>query len=81
MGREAPCEMAAFKDTNPETQQSTYSRWSVLEAPHSLPDGFYTVYCDDQRVPVRCEGGLWLAEESPMAPPIAPPESLGRRAS
>lgn len=81
MGREASCEMIVFKDTDPDTRHSTYSRWSVLEAPLSLPDGFYTAWCDGLRVPVRHEGGLWLAEEPPSAPPMTPPVSLPRRAS
>ena len=81
VGREAPCEMIVFKDTDPGARQPTYSRWSVLEAPPNLPDGFYTALCDDQEVPVRREGGLWLAEEPPMLPPVTPPVSLPRRAS
>ncbi|HTV14377.1 MAG TPA: hypothetical protein VME68_06660 [Acidobacteriaceae bacterium] len=67
MGREAHCEMIVFKDTDPDTRQPTYSRWSVLDAPRDLPDGLYTVWCDDQQVPVRCEGGLWIAVEPPLA--------------
>jgi hypothetical protein len=68
MGFEADCEMVAIRVTYPDRQKPTYSRWSVLDAPCDLPDGLYTVFCDDDNaVPVRREGGLWLAEESPLS--------------
>jgi hypothetical protein len=66
MGYEAGCEMVVIKDTHPDHRPPTYARWSVLDAPRDLPDGRYTAFCDDHPVPVRREGGLWLAEESPM---------------
>jgi hypothetical protein len=66
MGREAGCEMVAIRDKPPGSHRPRFSRWSVLDAPQDLPDGRYTVSFEDCMVPVRREGGLWLAEESPI---------------
>jgi hypothetical protein len=66
MGFEADCEMVAIKNTHPDNHRPVYTRWSVLDAPRDLPDGRYTVFFDDNAIPVRREGGLWLADESPM---------------
>ncbi|HTW47542.1 MAG TPA: hypothetical protein VMD92_06325 [Acidobacteriaceae bacterium] len=64
MGHEAGCEMVAIKDKPPDSPRPIYSRWSVIDAPRDLPDGRYTVSFENYTVPVRREGGLWLAEES-----------------
>jgi hypothetical protein len=64
MGCESGCEMVAIRDKRPDSPRPMYSRWSVLSAPSDLPDGCYTVSFEDFTVPVRREGGLWLAEES-----------------
>jgi hypothetical protein len=66
MGHEADCEMVAIRDTLSSSRPSVYTRWSVLDAPDDLPDGCYTVCFDGRAVPVRREGGLWLANEPPI---------------
>jgi hypothetical protein len=67
MGHEAGCDMVAIKESQPDDRSPVYSRWSVLDAPRDLPDGRYTVLCEDRAIPVRREGGLWLAEESSLS--------------
>ena len=64
MGREAPCEMLAMKETAPETGREIYSRCSVIDAPHDLPDGLYAVSFSGHVVTARKEGGLWLPENA-----------------
>jgi len=59
MGREAPCEMLALKETS-ESGSDTYSRCSVIEAPPEMPDGLYTVAFGECAVAARKEAGLWL---------------------
>lgn len=67
MTREADCDLVAFRETQPDGTSPVYSRWSVIDAPHDLPDGPYYVFFEGLSVPVRREYGLWLAEEPPAA--------------
>jgi hypothetical protein len=60
MGREAPCEMLAIQETQPETAQAVYFRCSVIDAPMELPDGDYTLAFNGHAVAARKEGGLWV---------------------
>jgi hypothetical protein len=76
MGREAPCEMIAMRDTSPD-RTPAYCRCSVVEAPEDLPDGEYTVSFLGEAVRVRRQGGLWLPGEDPLrARHESPPPSL-----
>lgn len=67
MGQEAGCDMVALCDTQPDRRRPVYSRWSVLDAPRNLPDGCYSVIFEGHTIPVRREGGLWLAEDAPLS--------------
>jgi hypothetical protein len=67
MGCEVGCEMVAIRDKPPGSPRPLYSSWSILDAPRDLPDGRYIVSFEDCMVPVRREGGLWLAEDSPIS--------------
>jgi hypothetical protein len=75
MGREASCEMLAMR----ESVGPVYSGCSVIDAPHDLPDGLYTVSFSGHVVPARKEGGLWLPEGTTSPLQIHPRSSELRR--
>jgi len=66
MGREAPCEMLAMKETA-GSGPAVYSRCSVIDAPPELPDGLYAVTFDCGVVAARKDAGLWLPNGTAMA--------------
>ena len=62
MEREAPCDMIAMKEAEPEKGPVIFSRCSVIDAPIDLPDGDYTVSFNGCVVSVRKEAGLWMPD-------------------
>jgi hypothetical protein len=70
MGREEPCEMLAMKESRTETGAVVFSQCSVIDAPHDLPNGIYTVSFGGYVVPARKESGLWIPEEATDSVPL-----------
>jgi hypothetical protein len=60
MDREADCKILAWKE--PVASGNVYCQFMIIEALHSLPDGFYTVAFDGYVVPATKRDGLWLSE-------------------
>lgn len=77
MGREAPCEMLAIRESQSGKNLPVYTCCSVIEAPIDLPDGDYTVTFNAWSVSARKEAGLWVPEGAASAAPAAekPPET------
>jgi hypothetical protein len=69
MGREAPCEMLAIRESQSGKNLPSYTRCSVIEAPRDLPDGDYTVTFSAYSVSARKEAGLWVPEGAASSAP------------
>jgi hypothetical protein len=78
MGCEVPCELLAIRESLSEPNRIVYSRCSVIEAPHDLPDGNYRVTFDAFTVPAHKEAGLWMPDETPARPILPRIEKPGR---
>jgi predicted outer membrane repeat protein len=72
MGREAPCDMLAMKDSAAESGSAVYSQCCVIDAPLELLDGVYAVTFNGYVVAARKEGGLWLPEKATSPLQIEP---------
>ena len=59
--------MIAIRETLPKPEGVVFSRCSVIDAPHDLPNGDYTVTFGACRVPARKEAGLWVPNEERVA--------------
>ncbi|HVT97976.1 MAG TPA: hypothetical protein VHE33_10750 [Acidobacteriaceae bacterium] len=66
-GRQEPCEMLAIRETPEKAGPAVYSRCSVIDAPHDLPDGEYAVTFGGNIVPAKKEAGLWIPDKSNAA--------------
>jgi hypothetical protein len=66
-GRQEPCEMLAIRETQEAPAPAVYSRCSVIDAPHDLPDGEYAVTFGGYSVPAKKDAGLWIPDETTAA--------------
>ena len=78
MGRQEPCELLAIRESLSEPNRIVYSRCSVIDAPHDLPDGNYRVTFDAFTVPAHKEAGLWMPDETAASPVLPMIEKAGR---
>jgi hypothetical protein len=79
MGREELCEMLAMKESPSSAGPANFFRCSVIDAPHDLPDGTYSVSFSGYVVFARKEGGLWIPDGTTATAPSAeaqPPDTM-----
>jgi hypothetical protein len=60
MGHSVRCEVLAWESAG--HSDTSYSRFRVIEAPHYLPDGRYTLTVNGHSYPTQKQNGWWAME-------------------
>jgi hypothetical protein len=60
-GHEANCTVSATKVSLRGTSVSAYTRYAIDDSSMALPDGFYQLFANGEVIPLRYQGGDWLA--------------------
>jgi hypothetical protein len=61
-GHEAGCRGTAMKVSLPGTNDFEYTRYSITSLDKPLPEGNYTLSVHGKMIPLRYQGGHWLAQ-------------------
>lgn len=60
-GQETECTGTAIKVSLPGTNNFEYTKYSITLLDKSLPEGSYTLSVHGKTIPLRYQGGYWLA--------------------
>ena len=61
-GHEVECTVLATKVTLPGANAVAFCQYSVRKVPKNLPEGRYKLSVNAEVIPVRLQGGFWLAD-------------------